>query len=84
MNCIICNNPCPGTSEERYVVLRAVTCSKECHEELVRRFEEVCGKFKKVVRTATGEAFCVPMRNIIEFGIKEQELDKYPRWPSEN
>lgn len=72
-NCIICQKACRlGAS--------GITCSPACHEELVRRVEEKCGKFKQVVRMTTGEAFKVPTRDIIERGIREQELDKYPKW----
>jgi len=28
----------------------------------------------------TGEAFKVPTRDIIDQGVKEQGLDKYPKW----
>jgi hypothetical protein len=42
-----------------------------------RRF----GKYKKVVRASTGVAYKVPTRDIIEHGLKERELDKYPLWP---
>lgn len=73
MKCIICQNLCRlGTG---------ITCSPACHEELVRRWEEKYGKFKKVVRMSTGEAFQVPLRDIIEKGVSERELGKYPKWP---
>ncbi len=49
-------------------------------EELVRRLISEFGEFKKVVRMSTGIAYKVPTRDIIEKGIREQELDKYPLW----
>ena len=49
-------------------------------EALVRGLEQRFGKYKKVVRTSTGEIFKVPTRDIVLFGLKEQELDKYPKW----
>ncbi len=72
MNCWICGNDVNITGK--------VTCSQPCHEKLVELLESKFGKFKKIVRMTTGEAFKVPTRDIIEKGIKEQELDKYPKW----
>lgn len=51
-----------------------------CRRELVDRLIAEFGEFKKVIRMTTGEAFKVPIRDIIEKGIREQNLDKYPRW----
>jgi hypothetical protein len=45
-------------------------------QELIARF----GEFKKVVRMHTGVAYKVPTRAILEKGIKEQDLDRYPLW----
>jgi len=70
--CLVCQQPYDGGRE--------LTCSDECHEELVRRLIEKYGEFKKVVRASTGEAFKVPTRDIIKKGIREQELDQYPLW----
>lgn len=75
MNCIICGAACRLGA--------GITCSPACHEELVRRWEVKCGKYKKIVRKTTGEAFKVPIRTIIEQGIKEQDLDKFPKWGAE-
>lgn len=59
---------------------RTMTCSKECHDELVKSLIATYGEFKKVVRAGTGEAFKVPTRDILEHGVNESELDKYPKW----
>lgn len=59
---------------------REYTCSDECHEEFVRRLIADFGEFKKVVRAATGVAYRVPTRDIIEKGLREQDLDQYPLW----
>ena len=48
-------------------------------QELIARF----GEFKKVVRMRTGVAYKVPTRHILEKGIREQDLDQYPRWEEE-
>ena len=77
--CVICGAEY-SIEDGRFIPVRLATCSPSCHEELVHRIEAACGKFKKVVRLSTGEAFKVPTRDIIEKGIKEQELDQYPKW----
>lgn len=59
---------------------RELTCSDECHEELVRRLVAEFGEFKKVVRASTGVAYKVPTSDIIESGLREQDLDRYPLW----
>jgi len=45
-------------------------------QELIARF----GEYKKVVRVRTGVAYKVPTRDILEKGIREQDLDRYPEW----
>ena len=57
-----------------------ITCSTECHTALVEKMIAEFGEFKKVIRVSTGVAYKVPVKDIIELGIKEQELDKYPIW----
>jgi hypothetical protein len=49
-------------------------------QELIARF----GEFKKVVRMRTGVTYKVPTRDILEKGIREQDLDQYPLWEREN
>lgn len=73
--CVVCNVSYLGEGVE-------LTCSQACHEKLVKRHENTFGKFKKVVRLSTGVAYKIPARDIIEKGIKEQDLDKYPLWDS--
>lgn len=70
--CVIC--------DKFYYQGRETTCSDQCHQELIRRLVAEFGEFKKVVRMTTGEAFKVPTRDIIERGLKEEELDRYPLW----
>ncbi len=72
MKCLICGNGIYADGR--------VTCSDSCHEEFVNRMIAEFGEFKKVVRITTGEAFKVPTRDIIEKGVREQDLDQYPRW----
>jgi len=60
--------------------VREMTYSDRCHEELVEALIAEFGEFKQVVRLSTGKAYRVPTRDIIERGLKEQELDNYPLW----
>lgn len=73
-SCVICGNPIlPGK----------VTCSDECHEKFVYKCEQDFGVYKKVVDMTTGLAHKVPTRTIIEQGIKQGDLYKYPLWTEE-
>ncbi len=67
--CWICGATCVG-----YLV----TCSNECHDELIRRSELKFGIYKKVVDLETMKTHKVPIRDIIETGIKQQDLKHYP------
>ena len=70
--CVICF--------EYYEPGRQFTCSDKCHDLLVSRIVERFGEFKKVVRQRTGVAYKVPSRDILEWGVREQDLDRYPLW----
>ena len=70
--CFIC--------QKHYDGGRELTCSDQCHQELVRRLIADFGEFKKVVRQSTGVAYKVPTGDIIESGLREEELDRYPVW----
>ncbi len=52
----------------------------ESRERLIQELIAGVGEFKKVVRMRTGVAYKVPARDIIEKGIREQDLDRYPLW----
>ena len=60
--------------------LQHLTCCSRCHETLIAHLEQQFGTHKKVVWQATGQAFRVPTRALIEEGLREQDLDRYPRW----
>jgi len=70
--CFIC--------EQLYEGGREMACSDACHGELVSRLIAEFGEFKKVVDQTTGTAYRVPTRDIIEIGIRWQDLNRYPRW----
>lgn len=69
--CWIC-----GRSSQKYLV----TCSDECHEKLIHRLEKEFGIYKKVVDIETGKTYKVPTRDIIEKGLKYEDIKKYPEW----
>ena len=84
MSCPICESGAEG-KELLPVIVAAVrgnkiTCSPACHERLVACLEAEYGTHKQCVRISTGEAFRVPLRDIIEKGLREQDLDQYPHW----
>lgn len=53
------------------------------HEEFVALLEKTFGKYKKVVDATTGIAYRVPTRYIIEHGLKQTELHRFPLWVDE-
>ena len=57
-----------------------VTCSDECHEKLVDKLEREFGIYKRVMDIETGKAHRVPTRDIVEKGLRHQDLKKYPEW----
>jgi len=73
--CVICGRWYIPNSEARLL-----TCSEECHKKLIDKLVEEFGEFKKVVDVKTGIAYKVPTRDILEKGLKYEDLKKYPRW----
>lgn len=69
--CIICDKP---------TITNKMTCSDDCHEMFVEFCEEQYGITKKVIDQTTGISYKVPTRDIIEKGLKWEDLPKYPRW----
>jgi len=67
--CWICGATCMG-----YMV----TCSNDCHEELILRLELKFGIYKRVTDQETMKAHKVPLRDIIEKGLRQQDLKNYP------
>ena len=70
--CIICDTPIGIKGRE--------TCSKSCHEELVKIAEGTFGASKMVTDSTTGISYKVPTRDIIEKGLAWKDLAKYPVW----
>lgn len=57
-----------------------MAASDERRERAIQKLIARFGEFKKVIRMRTGVAYKVPTRDILEKGIKEQDLDQYPLW----
>ena len=71
-SCVICGRPRPPGR---------MTCGRDdCHEKFVAQMETEFGHFKKVVDVTTGKVYRVPTRDIIERGLRFQDLPNYPEW----
>lgn len=68
-HCWICGSPC---------LTGKVTCSDTCHEILINWLEHVFGVYKQVVDIETGKHYKVPVRDIVERGLKHCDLVNYP------
>ncbi len=60
-----------------------LTCGDDCHEKAVDFIESQVGHYKKVVDAESGNVYKVPVRDIIELGLKQQDLKNYPPWDEE-
>lgn len=69
--CVICEAPCPRGK---------ITCCDDHHEEFIQKMETQFGTHKKIVDMDTGATFKVPIRDIIEKGLKQRDLKNYPEW----
>jgi len=74
--CLVCGGPVTEAGR--------LTCSKECHDKFANLLIFKYGEFKMVCRQRTGERFKVPLRDLIEKVVREQDLDKYPKWEDQN
>jgi hypothetical protein len=74
--CIICGKQLPPDH-------LGVTCSIQCHELYISLLETKFGKYKKVTDAVTGISYRVPTRYIIENGLKQEELTRFPVWTEE-
>lgn len=68
--CIMCNAPIHTKGK--------ITCSQECHEKFIELGEKKFGITKSVVDIETGISYAIPTRDIIEKGLKWEDLTKYP------
>lgn len=69
--CVICDKP---------TITCKITCSDDCHEKFVEFCEAQYGTSKNVVDQTTGVSYKVPTRDIIEKGLKWEDLTNYPLW----
>ena len=72
--CMICGTP---------IAADRLTCSEDCHEKVVDFIESQYGHYKRVVDGVSGLSYRVPVRDIIELGLKQTDLKKYPFWVEE-
>ncbi len=70
---------CGSSSVSKY----RLTCSDVCHEEYILRLEKRFGVYKKVVDVETGKTHKVPTRDILERGLRQQDLKHYPEFVQE-
>jgi predicted nucleic acid-binding Zn ribbon protein len=72
-SCFVCGKPRES--------LRS-TCSEDCDEKFVLELEQTFGKEKKVISERTGKTHLVPTLYIVENGLNEFELCRFPQLPS--
>jgi len=53
-------------------------------QKALEEYESVFGKYKKIELITTGKSYKVPTRDILIFGIKGTDLEKYPEWKEED
>jgi len=70
--CVVCG--------KTYIIGRLYTCSDECHEKLIEKMVQEFGEYKKVVDVETGKTYKVPIRDILEKGLRHKDLINYPLW----
>ena len=68
--CVICDKP---------TITGRMTCSDSCHKRFIKFCEGQYGVIKKVVDQTTGISYKVPTKDIVEKGLKWEDLTKYPR-----
>ncbi len=69
--CLNCHSSCPPGQ---------VICSEKCHETLIQRLEQKFGTHKKVVDLKTMKAYRVPLRDIVEGGLRRKNLKYFSEW----
>ena len=58
----------------------SITCSDQCHLTFIDEMEKQFGKWKKVQDAETGKNYRVPIKYIIERGLKQKDLGNFPDW----
>ena len=69
--CLICQSVGPPGQ---------VICSEKCHETLIQRLEQEFGTRMKVVDLKTLIAYSVPLRDIVEGGLRRKNLKHFSEW----
>lgn len=66
------------------IISGSITDSQACHEILITEMELMHGKFKRIIDGATGIEHKVPLRLLIENGLSQKDLHKFPLWDGNN
>ena len=73
--CSVCGDEIPEGS---------LTCGGDCHEIAIDFIESQFGVYKKVTDEVSGITYKVPVRDIIEKGLKQPDLVNYPLWTEDD
>lgn len=57
-----------------------ITCSDNCHKKFVQKMIRENGRYKKVTDLESNTTHRIPTRVIIEKGILQNDIKKYPQW----
>ena len=69
--CLNCPSLCPPGQ---------VICSEKCYETLIQRLEQEFGTHMKVLDLKTMKAYSVPLRDIVEGGLRRKNLRYFSEW----
>ena len=73
--CVVCRKPIP----QYRIAEGAFTCGENvCHEAFVTRLERQFGTHKRVIDMKRRKVFLVPVRDMVERTVKQQDLWQYP------
>lgn len=75
--CVLCGNPFTAEAGRRLF-----TDTEECHAKLIDQLVTIFGEHKKVIDLTTGKAYKVPVPDILERGLRQEDLTNYPEWSS--
>jgi hypothetical protein len=53
-------------------------------QKALDEYESVLGKYKKITSLESGKSYKIPTRQILIYGIKGTDLEKYPEWEEKN
>jgi len=71
------NNTCIVCKKNNKSNFRKYTCSEECHKKFLQELINDFGEYKKITDMTTGKTYKVPIKEIFEHGIKQENLKNY-------